>query len=398
LSTSTIGLHCLNTPIIAEKTGVLGLALMAFGATSGVESGIASGEKFDHGRLTRPRKQGGKFAKSPRVYIPDLGLFLNRDEAKNLLSLRGMHHYGCRDTQCCSRGIDSMIEDSRRHFAFTRMGQVAHLSRITPSLRPMGYHEEQCTVELSCSGDDDAAEPAPGTPLATGLYVSLGGKKYLVTNWHVAAGRYPDTEKQSGSFIPHVLFARETIFNRGKHVIHRFALYNDNVPQWIEAQTKIKVEGAEQRIDLAILPMDDRVTAAIGINLDDPQKPLYVPRPLDQICVIGFPFWREDPIWKTGHIAERIRPDCPYFLINARSKRGMSGSGVFSTSIRTHDNNTHVTNNLLLGIYSGRHADQGERPPLRVVAPPPPVGGIERTGADRQVPPQRSRGLQRGGR
>src|SRR5258708_6418571 len=102
--------------------------------------------------------------------------------------------------------------------------------------------------------------------------------------------------------------------------------------------------------------------SAIGINLDDPAKTTYIPRPLDQICIIGFPFLREDPIWKTGYIAERIRPECEYFLVNACTKRGMSGSGVFSTNVRTHDNRSGASNNLLLGIYSGRYADTDQSP------------------------------------
>jgi hypothetical protein len=135
-------LHTLNIPIVAEKTGVLGLALMAFGAASGVESGIASGEKFDQGRLVRPRKPNAKFGKTSRVYISDLGIFLSRKEAEEFFALRGTRQFACRNTQCCSRGFESMIDDSRRHFAYSRMGQVALLSRLTPSLRPMGYLED----------------------------------------------------------------------------------------------------------------------------------------------------------------------------------------------------------------------------------------------------------------
>lgn len=133
-------LHGLGVPLVSEKTGVLGLALLAFGAVSGIESGISSGEKFDFGRLKHLRMPNGKFGKTPRVYLPDLGGFLTRKEANEFFEHRGLRQFACRDSQCCQRGVESMTgTNSRRHFAFQRMDEVAKLSRVTPSLRPNEY-------------------------------------------------------------------------------------------------------------------------------------------------------------------------------------------------------------------------------------------------------------------
>jgi len=134
--------HSLNIPLVAEKTGVLGLALLAFGAVAGVESGVGTGEKFDFMRLKRVPSSSSKFAQSVRIYLPDLATFLTRAQAKEFFEHRGLLQFACRDTNCCRNGFQSMIRDNRRHFAYTRMGEVDLLSRITPSVRPVGYLEQ----------------------------------------------------------------------------------------------------------------------------------------------------------------------------------------------------------------------------------------------------------------
>lgn len=135
-------LHRLRLPLVAEKTGVLALALLAFGAVTGIESGISSGERFDFGRLKRTRAKKGPFRKTARIYFSDLGEFLTRKQAMAFFENRGLRRYGCLDTDCCRHGPDSMIKDPRRHFANRRMGEVALLSRVTPSRRAVEYLEQ----------------------------------------------------------------------------------------------------------------------------------------------------------------------------------------------------------------------------------------------------------------
>ena len=177
-------LHSLGVPVVAEKTGVLGLALLAFGAVSGLESGIANGEKFDHSRLTRPRKPGSKFGKTSRVYLPDCGLFLSRKEAEEFFSIRGTRQYACRNTQCCGRGYESMVADSRRHFTHTRMGQVAHLSRLTPSLRPMGYLED-----ILRPSTDNLSRILGLTQLSGGLRSKFDQSRRRQDGWRATLGQ-----------------------------------------------------------------------------------------------------------------------------------------------------------------------------------------------------------------
>ncbi len=194
-------------------------------------------------------------------------------------------------------------------------------------------------------------------PLATAVLVNTTGNRYLVTNWHVVTGKHPETEKQIGVCQPRLLFARENILRESGGSVYRIPLYEGQTSKWIESKKQVLLEGTRQRIDLAIIPLEQMAPLQLGISLDDARNPTYVSRPLDQVSVIGFPFRRPRPIWKTAHIAESVQPYADYFLINGRTKRGMSGSGVFSTSIRLFDNSTKIQNHLLLGIYSGRYSD-----------------------------------------
>lgn len=137
-------LHGLRLPLIAEKTGVLGLTLLAFGAVTGIETGISSGERFDIARLNRPsslRPADEPFKTTARVYLPDLGISLSRKEAAEFFTIRALRRFACRNQGCCRDGSETMIKESRRHFAYSRMAEVAELSRVTPTLRPVEYLE-----------------------------------------------------------------------------------------------------------------------------------------------------------------------------------------------------------------------------------------------------------------
>jgi len=135
--------HSLGLPIVAEKTGTNGLALLAFGAVSGLDSLIAVGEQFNFTRLSRRNKPGQKpFAPRPRVYLQQIGLFLARDEAAELFQNAKFRPYACADSDCCQKGFKSTLADPRRHFANCRTEEINRLGAIPPSLRPSGYLQQ----------------------------------------------------------------------------------------------------------------------------------------------------------------------------------------------------------------------------------------------------------------
>jgi hypothetical protein len=130
----------LGVPLIAERTGNVGLALLAFGAVSGLESGITFGDQFDIGALRRSRSSSSGFV-APRVYLSDLGVFVPKATAHRMFRdhrFRGL--VVCRSSACCAHP-EGVLAQSRRHFAFSRMQEVATLNRPPAQQRPTEYLE-----------------------------------------------------------------------------------------------------------------------------------------------------------------------------------------------------------------------------------------------------------------
>jgi hypothetical protein len=144
-------------PLVAEHTGFVGLALLGFNAVAGIESGITLGERFNMNNLIHPPKRkddGRPFARSPRVYIDRLGVFLVPDEAKKFMAAPGIRRrFACQDQPCC-RQPEDMIEQPRRHFLHARAQQVTEIARVPSHLRP--------TVHLDTirRASDDATQAA----------------------------------------------------------------------------------------------------------------------------------------------------------------------------------------------------------------------------------------------
>jgi hypothetical protein len=126
-------------PIIGERVGSAGLALLAFGALGAICCGLTLGERFDALQLERPRSSGGNMA--PRIYVEALGTFLTKDQAEAfyVASNRTQAKFGCRDKSCCRRGVQDTIADPVRHFFNTRVREVTRLSQAPPSARPDLY-------------------------------------------------------------------------------------------------------------------------------------------------------------------------------------------------------------------------------------------------------------------
>jgi len=132
-------LHEIGLPVVAEKTGTVGLALLAFGAVVGVESGITHGERYDHRTLMKKPRGPQRGGLAPRVYLPPIGVFLPRKAATTLLNTRGIRGtFGCQ-LLCCRRGIEDMLADPRRHFLVSRSHEVEALARVPGALRVEHY-------------------------------------------------------------------------------------------------------------------------------------------------------------------------------------------------------------------------------------------------------------------
>jgi len=137
-------LRGLDVPLVGEKTGTVGLALMAFGGIGGIESGITLGERFDAQSLLRPRPPSTEpFSPAPRVYLHEIGAFASRSVARALFQNRQMiAATGCRDLSCCRNGVDDMLKDPRRHFVLRRTAEVDRIGAIAPAVRASVYLRE----------------------------------------------------------------------------------------------------------------------------------------------------------------------------------------------------------------------------------------------------------------
>jgi hypothetical protein len=138
-------LHELDVPVVGDHVGGLaGLSLLAFGAVGGISHGVTFGERCDAAPWKKPRSGEG-FAPQPRVYIPPLDLMVSAAEGQILLgtsSARARAQLGCRDTDCCARGIMDMIENPSRHFLIQRMKEVSGLSQVPETLRARRFLEQ----------------------------------------------------------------------------------------------------------------------------------------------------------------------------------------------------------------------------------------------------------------
>jgi hypothetical protein len=135
-------LHQLGRPLVGEHTGAVGVSLMAFGALGGIESGVTVNEHTDLSDWLRiPTKRGGGGGEA-RIYLHQIGAFLDRSKAEVLLNRPGMKSaHGCLDTSCCPRGWRDTQLRYREHFVTQRSGEVSALSQVPETLRAGHYLE-----------------------------------------------------------------------------------------------------------------------------------------------------------------------------------------------------------------------------------------------------------------
>ena len=208
--------------------------------------------------------------------------------------------------------------------------------------------------------------------LATGTAFVCESKKgpVLITNWHIVAGRHPDT-KQPISPTGGIPDTMRILHNRadklGEWLIKFEGLFDNGKPRWVE-HAKL----AEQ-IDVVALPLSD---------LDDVQtypyaltgEPPIAVHPADTVSVVGFPFGIQAggslAIWATGFIASEPGinfGNLPVFLVDCRTRPGQSGSAVIAHrsggGVKMEDGSVGFHNGPItrfLGVYSGRLNEQAD--------------------------------------
>jgi hypothetical protein len=191
--------HSLGIPIVADHAGgLMGLSLLAFGAVGGLSHGVTLGERFDTGSWHKV-PEGKPFGAKTRVYLPTLDLMLPRVDAERFFEAgggRARSAFGCKDTNCCRRGIDDMVQAPARHFLYQRTQQVAGLGQIPESIRPTEFLEDHLRPA------SDAALIAAKLPLPEDLAQKAAKQAKRLNDMRTTLGPYAKKRRDS-SFARH---------------------------------------------------------------------------------------------------------------------------------------------------------------------------------------------------
>jgi hypothetical protein len=208
---------------------------------------------------------------------------------------------------------------------------------------------------------------------ATAFVALHGGEHYLVTNWHVVAGRRPDDGSvlSPTEAVPDNLAVMQNVAGPQGELRWKVSvepLYDeDDDPLWFEHPA------LGRRVDVVALP----VTKTRGVQLYpyDPSNPgpSIVYGPGDALSIIGFPFGITGGgalgIWVQGFVASEPAvdfADLPCLLVDSRTRPGQSGSPVIAyrtSGFTTEEASMMITGQpaeRFVGVYSGRINEQSD--------------------------------------
>lgn len=177
-----LDLQRLGRPLVGERTGTVGIALLAYNAVGGIECGVTLGERFDAGRLLQVRPSAGDpYSHPAMVYLPAIDTFVSRNDGRQVLSRRASKAaLGCPDAGCCRHGPDDMIRDPRRHGLIQRLREVEETASVPAHRRPERYLDH-----LRDAGDI-AVRLAPNHPV-------LERARRRLDSWRGTLLALPDT-------------------------------------------------------------------------------------------------------------------------------------------------------------------------------------------------------------
>jgi hypothetical protein len=135
---SLSNMHNLGKPIVADYLGgLISLAAVSFGATSGFAEGIGERERFDAREWHKPpeaRKEDELFGQPKRITIASFGRSVTATELRQLHDAKGGHRLvACADRNCCLHGLPDMLNNPKRHNVYQRLGQIREVEK-TPDL------------------------------------------------------------------------------------------------------------------------------------------------------------------------------------------------------------------------------------------------------------------------
>ncbi|WP_327042458.1 serine protease [Micromonospora ureilytica] len=209
----------------------------------------------------------------------------------------------------------------------------------------------------------------------TGFVVQHQGQPYLITNYHVAAGRNPHNgqPRHSSGAVPDALSVHQMLPPEPNRISWQprtepvLDLATDRA-LWLEHPTY------GRKVDVVALPLKN--VDGVVLNPYDAKEDRFMLKigPSDGVSIVGFPYGKAGGglfgIWTRGFMASEPLVDwndLPCFLIDARTRPGQSGSpviayqanGVSSFADGSMEISGRVVVNLL-GVYSGRINEQSD--------------------------------------
>jgi hypothetical protein len=135
--------HSVGKAIIADCVGGLaGLAIVSFGAASGIAHGVAEKERFESNSWNKPRDADGGGGQHARLYVPGLDRFLKIRYAEMLMNLQGGRRLlACHDRECCALGYDDSKSNPKLHFLIQRSKQIVDIERTHQDRRVSRFIE-----------------------------------------------------------------------------------------------------------------------------------------------------------------------------------------------------------------------------------------------------------------
>ena len=205
---------------------------------------------------------------------------------------------------------------------------------------------------------------------ATGFFCEFHGRTFLVTNWHVVAGRHYQTNRPlhrsralPGTLVIHAHIASSVVpvAAPSSSTSFRISLFdNEGRPCWLEHPLY------GHSVDVIAIELDSRIPRCNRLYRLDLATELARDIKLsvmDQAFVTGYPLSASTtpnslPIYKSGTIASEpgVFDSEPRIYIDGKTKTGMSGSPVM---VKGPAHNGDKAPLSLVGIYSGR--DRQER-------------------------------------
>jgi hypothetical protein len=206
---------------------------------------------------------------------------------------------------------------------------------------------------------------------ATAFVATHGNQHFLVTNWHVAAGRRLDNGKplsKTGAVPDELLVLHNVAGQLGRWDSVSEPLYDGaGNPLWFEHPAH------GRQVDVVALPLSQ--TSGVQIYPYDPANPGpgIVYGPSDSLSIIGFPFGITGGgalgIWVQGTVASEPDiefNDLPCLLVDSRTRSGQSGSPVIAyrpSGYQSEEGALTLSGGpaeQFVGVYSGRINEQSD--------------------------------------